>query len=184
MEHTQVVTGGWSVTRIADPCKLRTTCIQRLVGEVFCFSCISYLCIYYSFCVFFNTDLHNHSHPEAAIFKTGLCSFCKVLVQRQKSENTQIFSSFLGGLGLGGGGCQDTQSDRQTNLLILTIDMVLQGKAKNYLRPFSDETMGNSPTEALRFKRLQPYILCLKNKDLNSKEMGTQVQVTNAPGRI
>lgn len=62
--------------------------------------------------------------------------------------------------------------------------MVLQGKAKNYLRPFSDETMGNSPTEVLGFKRLQPYILCLKDKGLNSKEMGTQVQVTNAPGRI
>lgn len=79
---------------------------------------------------------------------------------------------------------QDPQSDRQTNLLIFTIEMVLQGKAKNYLIPFSDETMGNSPTEALRFKRQQPYILCLNNKDLNSKEMGTQVQVINAPGRI
>lgn len=88
------------------------------------------------------TDLHNHSHPEAAIFKTSLCSFWKVLVQRQKSENRQMFSSsfffFF---------CQDPRVTGlralKPNLLIHTID-VLQSKPKNYSRPFFDGTMATA----------------------------------------
>jgi hypothetical protein len=89
--------------KISNAYKLWTTCTQRLLctsclkkKSVFVFLAISYLCIYYEQCFYKNiTDLHNHSHPEAAIFKTTLCSFWKVLVQRQKAENRQIFWSSL-----------------------------------------------------------------------------------------
>lgn len=71
-------------------------CFVQLFEKVFLFSLH-----FHTFASIMNslkkntTDLHNHSHPEAAIFKTSLCSFWKVLVQRQKSERTDKFFLFF-----------------------------------------------------------------------------------------
>lgn len=81
---------------IEDHLHSKTALYKLFEKNSFVFLVSSYLCIHYE--VFFKkkkntttTDLHNRSHPEAAIFKTSLCSLWKVLVQRQKTENRQIF---------------------------------------------------------------------------------------------
>lgn len=86
--------------RTANPCKLRTIYLQRLLYTVVWIFFCNFIPLHLLWSFFKKqkakntTALHNHSHPEAAIFKTSLCSFWKVLVQRQKSENRQ-FSSFF-----------------------------------------------------------------------------------------
>lgn len=90
--------------------------------NIFVFLVSSYLCIHYE--VFLKnkntTDLHNQLTPRGG-----------------NIQNKSVFS--LESLG------SKTKNREQTNLLILTTDMVLHCKPKHYLRPFFDGTMARAP---------------------------------------
>lgn len=159
--------------RTANPCKLRTIYLQRLLYTVvwiFFFFAISYLCIYYEVflknkkqktllpCIITHTQRRQYSKQVSVLFGK---SWFKG--KNQRTDNFLLFSFFK---------MPEWPASRQTNLLILTIDVLLQCKHKNYLRPFFDGTPGNSTTEALGFKRLQLYTFCLRNEDLNIKRNG------------
>lgn len=109
MKNDEGVTGGWCLSqdggRNANPCTLRTTGIQRLLcascwKSIFVFLAISYLWIYYKefLFFFFKTKILLTciiTRTQRRQYSKHVCSFCKVLVQRQKSENRWIFWSLL-----------------------------------------------------------------------------------------
>lgn len=102
-----------------------------------------------------NTDLHNHSHPEAAIFKTSLCSFWKVLVQRQKSENRQMFSSSFFFL-------SRSESNRPPGSETESFDPYdwrASKQTQELLQTFLWWDNGNSTTEALRLRGSSLYFM-------------------------
>lgn len=159
--------------RTANPCKLRTIYLQRLLYTVvwiFFFFCnFIPLHLLWSFlknkkqktllpCIITHTQRRQYSKQVSVLFGK---SWFKG--KNQRTDNFLLFSFFK---------MPEWPASRQTNLLILTIDVLLQCKHKNYLRPFFDGTPGNSTTEALGFKRLQLYTFCLRNEDLNIKRNG------------
>lgn len=181
MENAHVVSGGWCFShdggRIVNSCKLRTTCIQRLLctsclKKHFCFSC-NFIPLHLLWLVFFffkknknTTDLHIITHTQRRQYSKQVC----VLFGKSwfKEKNQRRDKSFFI--------LSRSQSDQPPGSPVKSFDPYCWHGAsmqtKHYLRPFFDGTMGNSSTQALNFKRLPLYTLCLRNKDLNIKRTG------------